>query len=291
MDSQKTVFSTPNLNSQFNSNSGPVKKQSKAPIIFLIFAVIALGSALIYYFAIFKSDPKFVINYTTDGGIESKGNSIFELLYNNPGNIIIEIEASKIPSSKQYLLTVNGVQEPVNFESQDNKIKFKKSISPNGALNSQIPIMLTDNQGKVIYNNNFSISVLRPTMSSREFVENYLRSYSDAFSSQSSTKLYNATSYWETGKTDLIYEKVKFGFPNKEYYYFDNVIGMSNDDVSAKVSITKYNESNSTTYSYAYLFKLKVVKGSNGIPEWKISEANERVEKKDTYNFNDFEGD
>lgn len=291
MDSQKTVF---NQMPQPNYNNMPIqqKKASKTPVIFLLIAILALGGALIYYFAIYNADPKFKITYSTDGSLELKNKGFYEMLYKNGGNVIVEIESSKLPKKKEYYFVVGENREKITFEQLNGKLVFVKKIAPNENSNSQYSISLTDSENKPLFSDNINVSIVRPNMSSREYVENYLRSYSDAFASQSSSTLYNATAYWESGKSDPIYEKLRVGFPTKVSFWYENVIGLPNDDVRAKVNIFKFNDVGSTSFNYSYLFKLKVVK-NNGIAEWKISSTEERLEKKDTFNYgnNYFEGD
>lgn len=292
MDSQKTVFNPPQQNIYGGYPQNVPSKNSKLPVIFLLVAIVILGAVLLWYFLIFNADAKLKISIVTEGNIEQKNKNFYEVLYKNPGNIVIGIDANKQPRKKEYFISVNGEKEKISFEQLNNSFVYKKKIVPNANTNSQFAVSLIDDNGKEIYNDNFNVSIIRPNMSSREYIENYLRTYSDAFTSQSSSRLFSATSYWESGKTDYIYDKVKKGFPKYVYFYFDNVISMQNDDISAKVYITNSGETSSTTTTYSYTFKLTVVKSSSGMPEWKIADAIERVEKRDTYNFGrNFEGD
>lgn len=292
MSSDKTVLATPQQNYSGNQIQAGKSNKSKVPIIFLISALIILTGVLAYYFLIINADPKLKINIYTEGNIEQKNMNYYEILYKNTGKVIIEIEANKIPGNKEYFITVNGEKEKIDFRQDDSVIIYIKKININPSANSQYSITLSDNSGKDIYKDDFNVTIIRPNMSSREFVENYLRTYSDAFSSQSSSTLYSATAYWESGKSDILYNKLKNGFPNKVYMYYENAISMPNDDVSVKVSISNFNEVSSVYTTYSYIFKLIVIKNNNDQPEWKISDASERVEKRENYNYGrDFEGD
>ena len=128
MDSQKTVFN-PAPQTVFN-NQPMQKKVSKAPLVFLIFAILALGGGLIYYFAIYNADPKFKLAYSVDGSLELKNKGFYEMLYKNGGNIILEIESSKIPKNKEYYISVGDIKEKITFQQLDGKLVLIKKIAP-----------------------------------------------------------------------------------------------------------------------------------------------------------------
>ena len=285
MDNKKTVITqTPN---QMVNKNQQGSKSNKLPLILLVLAIVIIAGGLLYYFLVLNSDPKFKIAYLTDDGLEQKSQGDYELLYKSDANLNIEIELSKQPKSKEYFIEINGEKEKIEPEVKDGKLVFIKKIKPNEFANTDFSVNLSDNNDKTLYSDKIKITVVRPNMSSREYVENYLRTYSDAFSSQSSGRLFDATSYWTKGTPDPLYSKLSSGFPKNAGFWYDNVISLPSDDVSAKVYVYKYNDRGSTSFTYSYLFKLSAVK-ENGLISWKIKSCDERLEKKDVFNYGDF---
>ncbi|RPI15479.1 MAG: hypothetical protein EHM58_14055 [Ignavibacteriae bacterium] len=263
----------------------PVKKSNLVPIIVSIAGVVIITLVAVYFFVI-KADPKIKIQYSINGDIEQKGTGNYELLYKTQSIITMTFDFDKLPDDK-YVLDVNGSKSNLDIEQGTSGFQASYKLTPEAYKNSYFDIKLTNPGGKTVFTDNLNIILVRPNISAKEFIENYLKTYSMAVQNKNSSDLMNASSYWLATESSARYETMRRNFSKLTSMWYDNVISSSEDDVSAKVNWS-YNEGSRWTYVNAgYKYILTVVKSPSGIPEWKISKAIETIEKTEHFDFED----
>lgn len=287
IDTNKTVYMQPNADS---GSTLPAKKTGGKIIMIvgILFMVIIAASAL-YYFLVYNADPKIKIEYTVSGNIEQKNNNNYEQLYKSASSIKISVILSK-PSKKTYELEVNGIKNKLDFTEDGTFYTAYYTANPNQRQNSYYTVNLITGDAKPLFTDNFNVVIIKPNISSKEYIENYLKTYSSAVSNKSSSDLLNASNYWVQEMSSGIYDKMRKGFSDLTSYWYDNVISTPDDDVSAKVYYTIMKNNKWTSFTLGYFYELTVIKNSSGLPQWKILKAKETMEKKDTFG-GDFEGE
>lgn len=283
MDNQnKTVF--------IQQGEVPQKKSSgKAPLIALLVFGAVIIAGLLYYFLVYNSDPKIKIEYAVTGSVEQKNSTTYEQLYKSSSEIQINVILDKSPR-KNYEMDINGTRTSLEFTQEGGMYKASFPLKPDMIRNSYYTVKL-EAGSKTLFSDNFNVVIIKPNISSKEFIENYLKTYSTAVYDKSSPGLQTASNFWKKDLSGGIFDKMRKNLPELTSVWSDNIMSTPEDDVNAKVYLT-YNRNNKWTYVTAgYFYRLEVVKGQSGQPEWKILDAKETIEKRDTFNYDNMEGD
>ncbi len=290
MNNEQNKTSYIQNNSFAQNNNPPEGKRNSGLSIWLIggaFVVITAG--LLYYFLVFNADPKIKIEYTVSGGIEQKSSTTYEQLYKSTSNVQINVMLDKAPK-KVYAISINGNKQVLEFSKEGDLYKAVYEIKTDVIQNSYYTVELTSDNSKTLYTDNFNVVILKPNISSREYIDNYLKTYSAAVSNRNPNELQNASAFWLSSMSGNIYNKMKKNFNELSYVWYENVMSTPDDDVRAKVYFTYIKKDKWTSVTSGYLYNLEVVKGPSGFPEWKIKQAKETIEKKESHDYSDFEG-
>lgn len=286
-DQNKTVYMPGN--NQISFKTVPGKKKSNLPLIAGGFAFLLVIAGILYYLLVFNADPKIKIEYTVSGGIEQKNTTTYEQLYKSASIIQINVLLDKAPK-KVYTISVNGNKNVLEFSNDGNLYKASYDVKTDVNQNSYYTVELVSENTKTLFTDNFNVVILKPNISSREFIDNYLKTYSTAVSNRNSNELQNASSFWLSSMSGNIYNKMRKNFSELSYVWYENIMSTPDDDVKAKVHFTYQKKDKWTWVSSSYLYNLEVVKGPSGLPEWKIKQAKETIEKRESQDYSEFEG-
>lgn len=286
-DQNKTVY-MPNSGGSQNMPM-PGKKCSNLTIFLGGGLLVLIAAGLLYYFFVLNADPKIKIEYSVSGSIEQKNNTTFEQLYKSASNIQINVILDKAPR-KEYSLTINGTKHVLEFTKENDLYKAAYPVKTDAIQNSYYSVELLAENSKTLFTDNFNVVILKPNISSREYIDNYLKTYSAAVSNRNPNELQNASAYWLNSMSGSIYDKMKKNFSELSYVWYENVMSTPDDDVRARVYFTYMKKDKWTYVTSGYLYNLEVVKGPSGLPEWKIKQAKETIEKRESQDYSDFEG-
>ncbi|MBZ0201611.1 MAG: hypothetical protein K8I03_01190 [Ignavibacteria bacterium] len=277
-------------NNSFAQNSfPPVRKKSALPIWLGGGAFVVIVAGLLYYFLVFNADPKIKIEYSVNGGIEQKNATTYEQLYKSASNIRINVILDKAPR-RVYSISVNGNKQVLEFSKERDLYKAAYEVKTDAIQNSYYTVELASDNPKILFTDNFNVIILKPNISSREYIDNYLKTYSAAVSNRNPNELQNASAFWLSSMSGNIYDKMRKNFSELSYVWYENVMSTPDDDVRAKVYFTYLKKDKWTYVTSGYLYNLEVVKGPSGLPEWKIKQAKETIEKRESQDYSDFEG-
>jgi len=251
--------------------------------------ILLAAAGLLYYFLVYSADPKIKIEYSVNGAIEQKNASTYEQLYKSASNIRIMVFLDKAPK-RNYSISVNGKKQVLEFTKEGNQYSAVYQLVTESFQNSYYTVELTSDQPKVLFTDNFNVIILKPNMSSKEYIDNYLKTYSAAVSNRNSNELQNASEFWLGSMSGSIYNKMRKNFSELTYVWYENVMSTPDDDVRAKVYFTYQKKDKWTFVTSGYVYNLEVVKGPSGLPEWKIKQAKETIEKRESQDYSEFEG-
>lgn len=286
-DQNKTVYMPGNNQNNFNQVQG--KKKSNLPVIAAGFVLLLVTTGLLYYLLIFNADPKIKIEYSFDGGIEQKNATTYEQLYKSSSKIQINVILDKAPK-RVYSISVNGNEHELEFSKDGDLYKSIYEVKTDPIQNSYYTIELVSDNKKNLFTDNFNVVILKPNISSKEYIDNYLKTYSAAVSNRNSNELQNASEFWLGSMSGSIYNKMRKNFSELSYVWYENVMSTPDDDVRAKVYFTYQKKDKWTFVTSGYVYNLEVVKGPSGLPEWKIKQAKETIEKRESQDYSEFEG-
>lgn len=286
-DQNKTVYIPGNNQNSFDTVL--VKKKSNLPLIAGGFALLLAVAGILYYLLIYNADPKIKIEYSVSGGIEQKNTTTYEQLYKSVSKIQINVLLDKAPR-RVYSISVNGNKQILEFSKDGDFYKAAYEVKTDVIQNSYYSVELLSENTKTLFTDNFNVVILKPNISSREYIDNYLKTYSTAVTNRNPNELQNASSFWLNSRSGEIYNKMRKNFSELSYVWYENVMSTPDDDVKAKVYFTYQKKDKWTWVTSSYMYNLEVVKGSSGLPEWKIKQANETIEKRESQDYSEFEG-
>lgn len=286
-DQNKTVYMPGNNQNSYNTVPG--KKKSNLPIIAGGFALLLAVAGILYYLLVINADPKIKIEYSVSGGIEQKNTTTYEQLYKSASKIQINVLLDKVPR-RVYSISVNGNKQVLEFSKDGDLYKAAYEVKTDVIQNSYYTVELVMENTKTLFADNFNVVILKPNISSREYIDNYLKTYSTAVTNRNTNELQNASSFWLNSMSGNIYNKMRKNFSELSYVWYENVMSTPDDDVKAKVYFTYQKKDKWTWVTSSYLYNLEVVKGPSGLPEWKIKQAKETIEKRESQDYSDFEG-
>lgn len=211
---------------QFGQFSQSKRRRKRLLVPTLLIGLILLAAVAIFYFLVIKSDPKVKIQYVMSGSIEQKGSNNYEMLYKSQSSISLNFEFNKLKDD-YYDVDVNGTKHKLEFSPLGDLYKASYELMPEKYKNSYYTVKLATSGGKPMYSDNINVVIVRPNISAKEFIDNYLKTYSSAVSNKNLSEFRSASEYWISSEANDKYEKMKKSMNTLFSLWYDNVISNS----------------------------------------------------------------